>query len=134
MAVRGRLDAMWRRQLARRQQIVQWRPSTEEEILPAVLKASYKVEYGTARRPSVLRIAPDVHSTLAMAGARSSMPLDMSLGRFGPRGANIPDYYDPRPGIVGLVVEVDGYVQRGVWRLCDDAGTLLYDCREGKSP
>jgi hypothetical protein len=129
----GRLEAMWRRQLARREQIVRWQPTPTDQLLHAVIKGSYRVEERTARRPSVLRAHPEVGYQLRVATSQDGFSAT-SLGRFGPPGASIPDYFDPRPGVVGLVLEHDRYLQRGAWRLCDDAGTLLYDCREGKSP
>ena len=53
MGVTGRLEAMWRRQLARREQIVRWQPTPTDQLLHAVIKGSYRVEERTARRPSV---------------------------------------------------------------------------------
>jgi hypothetical protein len=50
------------------------------------------------------------------------------------------DSYAPRYGLTldttpvfGMRLNIDDYLPPDVWRLADDHGTLLYDCREGKT-
>lgn len=36
------------------------------------------------------------------------------------------------PVLFGMHVQPDSYLPPDVWRLADEHGTLLYDCRQGK--
>jgi hypothetical protein len=104
-------------------------------LLDAILQARSDLARRSRRKATVLRCSPKFHYQLLQESIeleRSAPGLSMSLGRFGPPGANIPDWYDPRPGIIGLTIEDDGWLPPDVWRLCADDQTLLYDCREGR--
>lgn len=101
--------------------------------LEQVHAAAMELTRRLGQRPVILRVG---HA--AWIGAetmiRNNRALGAStLGRFGPPGANIPDYFDPTPGVIllGLIVELDQWLQPAAWRLCDADGTLLYDSREG---
>jgi hypothetical protein len=107
-----------------------------EEIVRAVAD----VHRRTAHRPEVLRCSPDLgYEIMATFDPYLS---GQYTGRFGEAGVigqwpdgspvSFPGSFDPRPGALGMTLEVDEYLPRGVWRLCDADQTLLYDCREGK--
>jgi hypothetical protein len=109
---------------------------TMEEIV----RAAHDVQRRTAHRPEVVRCAPDIGYEIM----RTFDPYqsDQYSARFGddevigqwPDGSPIrfPGSFDPRPGMLGMAMEVDKHLPHGVWRLCDADQTLLYDCREGK--
>ena len=80
-----------------------------------VLDGAEQVYAALAYRPEVFRCARDVWGRLA-ASDRGTVPL---VGG-----------YDLQ--VFGMRVEVDEYLPRGVWRLCDGAGTALFDCRQGR--
>lgn len=98
----------------------------------AILTAIGKVQRRTYDRPAILRCAPNVAYEIMVTFDPLTVGAD--FGRFGPPGAGIPDYFDPRPGALGMRLETDEYLPPGAWRLCDEDDTLLYDCREGTSP
>jgi hypothetical protein len=55
------------------------------------------------------------------------------------RDPNVPMMTNPFAGLhhagpYGLDLNIDDDLPRDVWRLADEHGTLLYDCREGTSP
>lgn len=41
---------------------------------------------------------------------------------------------EQRAACLGLAVVVDEWLPENVWRLTDGDDTLLYDCREGRTP
>lgn len=93
--------------------------------------AASEIAYRTSVPPKQLRCHPSTGFELHQAWAEMTGAYDM--GRFGPRGAIIPDYFDTRPQILGMAVETDSWLPPGMFRLCDEDGTLLYDSREGTS-
>lgn len=76
-------------------------------------------------RPDVVRVATDVSVSLATTAAAIGAYLASPFSRNG---------YEAPLTLFSLRVDLDKYLPRGVWRLCDADETLLYDCREGKAP
>lgn len=99
------------------------------ELVLRVLNAAQDITHRRGHPPEVIRCHPRVAIDLAHATAETVGAYD--LGRFGPPGATIPDYFDTRPPLAGMPIEDDPYLPAHVWRLCDTDATLLYDCREG---
>lgn len=75
--------------------------------------------YRPGARDGRVRVTPALGYELAVLGSQTW-----------PTGY-VPMATDSRP--FGLAVDVDEWLPPGVWRLCDDDGTLLRDCREGKT-
>jgi hypothetical protein len=109
---------------------------TADEILQVVTDVCRR----TAHQPKVLRCSPDVQYQIM--STFDPYRSGQYSGRFGdaevigewPDGSPVrfPTSFDRRPGALGMALEVDEHLPRGVWRLCDADQTLLYDCREGK--
>jgi hypothetical protein len=55
----------------------------------------------------------------------------MMIDACAPHDYRPPGLYEPGP--VGLDLETNEHLPPGVWRLADEHGTLLYDCREGET-
>lgn len=109
---------------------------TENEVIHAMGEVINR--YG--RPPVVLRCHPSVQAAVVSWATRD---LGGHLGRFGDpeevgswpdgRAFTVPGSFDPRPGIMGLTLHVDKWMAPGGWRLCDDAMTVMYDWRCGKT-
>lgn len=108
--------------------------------VPELVQAAAGVHRRTGTRAAVVRCAPDVgYEIMSTFDPYTS---GQYYGRF--REAEVigewadgspvsfPGSYDPRPGALGMAMEIDEHLPRGVWRLCDADQTLLYDCREGR--
>lgn len=64
-----------------------------------------------------------------------SVAIDLHREALDSSGAFMPaSFAGHTPRLLGMEMVSDEWLPRGVWRLCDDDGTLLLDCREGTGP
>ncbi len=91
-------------------------------MIEDITAAAHRVMVERDARVEMLRVGPQLAYDLEAEMWRRTLE---------PHTFRPPTPYEPGP--LGLTVVVDRHLPPDVWRLCDADGTLLYDCREGKT-
>lgn len=92
-------------------------------VIDHILTAAGDITHRTMLRPDEVRCHPETALRIDQ---------EMWARALTPHPYTIPGITENR-GAVGMRVEVDPWLPPGMFRLCDEDGTLLYDSREGTS-
>ena len=88
--------------------------------LPEIALQVRAIEHERGRLPYRVWLAPDAsHRLMGLMWTRDNHPPVTLLGV-------------ETQGPLGMRLEIDHHLPPGVWRLTDEHGTLLYDCRQGQ--